>query len=462
MVGGAYAANTVGAIFGSLAFSLILVPGIGSQSSHGVLVVVPMVSALLLLAPFVFGGQPAAASEPASGRGGFSFATTVGLAVMVAVTGVLAMSIAPIPCGVAAYGRQMLVYPGLAPGIYEPEKVPVGPSGYDTYCLYMGEGLNGTVAVTQTTSGARQFHSAGKVQASSLAQDMRLQRLLGHISALLSKKTENVLVIACGAGVTAGSFVPYPEVKHITICDIEPLVPQKVTPMFERENHAVLKDPRTRVMLDDGRHFIRTTKEKFDVITSDPIDPWVKGCAALNTVEYYEMCKAHLNPGGVMSLWIPLYESDSETIKSVLATFFKVFPNGVLWSNDEGGRGYDAVLFGQVEGTHVNLDELQARLDAPEHAPVKRSLADVGFTDAVELLSTYAGRASDLQTWMADAQINTDANLRLQYLAGMAFNKYIGGALLDDIRKYYKFPVSVFEGGATERLKVVLDHNANQ
>ena len=59
------------------------------------------------------------------------------------------------------------------------------------------------------------------------------------------------------------------------------------------------------------RHFIRTTKEKFDVITSDPIDPWVKGCAALNTVEYYQMCKAHLNPGGVMSLWIPFYESNS-------------------------------------------------------------------------------------------------------------------------------------------------------
>ena len=306
----------------------------------------------------------------------------------------------------------------------------------------------------------RYFHSAGKVQASSNRNDMRLQRLLGHVSALLSKNNESVLVIACGAGVTAGSFVPYPGVQHITICDIEPLVPQKVTPMFEVENHAVLKDQRTTVVLDDGRHFVRTTKEKFDVITSDPIDPWVKGCAALNTVEYYEMCKAHLKPGGVMSLWIPLYESDSESIKSILATFFKVFPNGILWSNDVAGTGYDAVLFGQVEPIQVDVDELQARLDAPENSRVKQSLADVGFKSAVDVLSTYAGRAADLQEWMEGAEINTDANLRLQYLAGLAYNNYVAEQLLDDIRGHYKFPEKVFVGSTAERLKAVLDNNA--
>src|SRR5208337_729288 len=116
-------------------------------------------------------------------------------------------------------------------------------------------------------------------------------------------------------------------------------------------------NPRVAVVHDDGRHFLRTTKEKFDIITSDPIDPWVKGCAALNTVEYYEMCRSHLNPGGVMSLWIPFYESNPETIKSVLGTFFRVFPRGLIWSNDGGaGDRYDAVLFGQVAGTRIDLD----------------------------------------------------------------------------------------------------------
>ena len=136
------------------------------------------------------------------------------------------------------------------------------------------------------------------------------------------------------------------------------------------------------------------------------------------------MCKEHLNPGGVMSLWIPFYESNSDTIKSVLATFFKVFPNGIVWSNDENGSGYDAVLFGQVEPTVIDVDKWQERLDRPENAAVKESLEEVGFHDAVDLLATYAARAADLGEWMSTAQINTDRNLRLQYLAGMSLNNY--------------------------------------
>ena len=132
--------------------------------------------------------------------------------------------------------------------------------------------------------------------------------------------------------------------------------------------------------------------KNFDVITSDPIDPWVKGCAALNTVEYYQMCKAHLNPGGVMSLWIPFYESNSDRSRACMATFFKVFPNGMLWSNDNNGTGYDAVLFGRAEETRYDVDQWQERLDRPDYAKVKSSLEDVGFHSAVDLLATYAAR----------------------------------------------------------------------
>jgi spermidine synthase len=274
---------------------------------------------------------------------------------------------------------------------------------------------------------------------------------LGHLSALAHGNPESVLVVACGAGVTAGSFVVHPEVKRIVICDIEPLVPQRVAPMFAVENHNVVNDPRTQVVFDDGRHFIRTTKEKFDIITSDPIDPWVKGCAALNTVEYYEMCKQHLKPGGVMSLWIPLYESNSETLKSVLATFFKVFPNGILWSNDIQGEGYDAVLFGQADPGVFDLEAMQARLNRPDHARVKQSLQEAGFGSAISLLATYAGRAVDLQEWMSDAQINTDRNLRLQYLAGMWLNSYRGTEILNEVKQYYRFPDQLFVGPEPSR-----------
>ena len=88
----------------------------------------------------------------------------------------------------------------------------------------------------------------------------------------------------------------------------------------------MLSDPRTRVVYDDARHFVLTSKEKYDIITSDPIHPWVKGTATLYSKEYFELCKRHLNPGGLVTQWVPLYESDFRTIQSELATFFARVP----------------------------------------------------------------------------------------------------------------------------------------
>jgi spermidine synthase len=291
-------------------------------------------------------------------------------------------------------------------------------------------------------------------------------------------------VVACGAGITAGTFVLHPDVQRVVICDLEPLVPTVVTPMFGKENYHVVdgidrENPhevngkQVNVVYDDGRHFLHTTHEKFDIITSDPIDPWVKGCAALNTVEYYRMCRDHLNPGGSVCLWIPLYESNLDTAKSVIATFFQVFPQGIVWSNEREGHGYDAVLFGQVEPTVIDVDELQRRLDRPDHQLVKRSLHEVGFgeiktgTDGVEvvpeegidLLATYSGQGPLLKEWSQGAQINTDRNLRLQYLAGLWLNSSLGERILSSILEYYRFPDQTFVGSmeSIEALKQALD-----
>ena len=297
--------------------------------------------------------------------------------------------------------------------------------------------------------------------------------MLGHLPSLIHPNPESVLVVACGAGVTAGSFIPHPEVKRIVICDIEPLVPTVVTPMFgpenyhvvdgiARENPHIVDGKEVKVVYDDGRHFLRTTREKFDVITSDPIDPWVKGCAALSTVEYYQMCRDHLNPGGIVCLWFPLYESNLETTRSLIATFFKVFPHGILWSNDREGIGYDAILFGQVEPTVIDVDALQKRLDRPDHQLVKQSLQDVGFgegrdfglEEGVDLLSSFAGEASAMSSWTQGAQINTDRNLRLQYLAGMSLNSSLDPRVMAGIRACYRFPDKIFVG-SPERIGVL-------
>ena len=150
----------------------------------------------------------------------------------------------------------------------------------------------------------------------------------------------------------------------------------------------------------------------------------------------------------------------TNSTRMLLATFFKVFPNGIVWSNDENGSGYDAVLFGTVEPTVIDVDQWQERLDRPDNAGVRQSLEDVGFHSAVELLSTYAARAADLGAWMSDAQINTDRNLRLQYLAGLSLNNYAETSILNEITRTYRFPTNLFVGDSVrvrlleDRLKI--------
>ena len=255
-----------------------------------------------------------------------------------------------------------------------------------------------------------------------------------------------MVVIGCGAGVTAGAVSIDPIVDNETIVEIEPLVPEVVSTYFAEHNFDVVRNPKVHIQIDDGRHYVATSREKFDALTSDPLDPWVKGAAMLYTREFFESVKAHLNPGGVVTLFVQLYESNTDAVKSEIGTFFEAFPNGMVFGNTYNGVGYDLVLFGQVEPTKIDLDMIDARLKSPEYAKVAQSLREIGFNSAVDLFSTYAGNASDLQPWLKDAPINRDRNLRLQYLAGLGLNLYQSGPIYAEMLSYRTMPQNLFVG----------------
>jgi spermidine synthase len=417
LVGEVYAANTLGAIAGALGASILLIPWIGTQQTQRLLVALSAIAAVTMFALVSRGWRRAAVVLA-------SVAVAVGLV----------WTVSKVPWIAVAYGRRMAITDN--PGDL----------------LYMGEGMNSSIAVTEPEPGKRYFHVSGKVEASTESYDMRLQRMLGNLAALIQAKPRSVLVVGFGAGVTAGSFVPYAEIEKIVICELEKLIPPASTRFFAPENFNVLHDPRTKMVYDDARHFILTTPEKFDVITSDPIHPWVKGSSTLYSEEYFELCRRHLNPGGVVTQWVPLYESDPDTVKSEIATFFKVFPHGTIWANDIGGEGYDMVLLGQAEQTKINVDDLQQRLDRPEYTAVTNSLRSVGLPSATDLLATYAGSAFDLAPWLEHAEINQDLNLRLQYMAGMGLNHNNAPSIYQDMLAYRKYPDDLFQGSA-KRLK---------
>ena len=439
LVGRVYAANTVGAILGAIGSSLFLVAWVGTRHAQQLLIGLSTLAALLMFAPLLRPFRTQRWPDRELTKPAFRFAAVSLLLAAMSCVAWLAWTIPEIPWALVAYGRHV------------PSKSGEGN------VLFLGEGMNASVAVTELGSGVRNFHVSGKVEASSEPQDMRLQRMLGHLPALIHPRPRSVLIVGCGAGVTAGSFVLHPDIEKIVICEIEPLIPRAVAQFFSKENYGVVANPRVRVVYDDARHYILTTTEKFDIITSDPIHPWVKGAATLYTKEYFDLVRRHLNPGGLFTQWVPLYESDPGVVKSEVATFFDVFPNGTIWSNDQDGEGYDLVLLGQADGLKIDVDEFQNRMRRDPQ--VTQSLEEVGFKTVVSLLGTYAGQGHDLGPWLERAEINRDRNLRLQYLAGMGLNHDQAGFIYDDMLSYRRFPDELFVGSdqCKQMLRVLID-----
>lgn len=404
------ATNTVGALAGAILFTLIGIPKLGSHGAQQALVLLSGVTAAALLWH----------------QANQARARQLALAGVLAIVGLLIVP--EIPGRLIAYGRSVNSWDSIK------------------QFLYLGEGATASIAVTEGIAGAKQFHIAGKVEASDMDIDMRLERMLGHVPALLHPHPKSVLIVGVGAGVTAGSLSIHPEVERIVICDIEPLVPVSARAFFGKENHHVFDDPRVELVFDDAHHFLQTTDEKFDIITSDPIHPWVRGAATLYSLEYLTLAKQHLTPGGVVTQWIPLYETDLPSVKSEIGTFARVFPDTTLWNPDLLEEGYDLVALGRAEQTPINEAAIQARIDAAPR--LKKSLDEVVLRSANAILSTYAGRGTDLAPWLADAQINREKNLRLQYLAGLAANQDQRFTIFQSILNYRRYPADLFVASA--------------
>ncbi len=281
------------------------------------------------------------------------------------------------------------------------------------------EGHSSTVAVIdggheQYERGTRAIIVNGKIVATDNPPDMAHQLLLGHVPALLHPDPKSALIIGYGSGVTLGAVSTHHGIDDITLVEIEPAV-LEAGPLFRHINEDVLNNPKLNVVIQDGRNFVKTTNQKFDIITADPVHPWAAGSAYLYTTDYYAQASARLNDGGLMCQWVPLVALSEENIKSIVATFAENFKFVSVWSTYA-----DLVLVGSDSSIDLSMERLAERISEPD---VNRQLRWANFGDPMKFMSRLRVETSGVKIFSENAIINTDDNLYLEFSSPLSIGK---------------------------------------
>jgi spermidine synthase len=413
-VGRLYAANSGGAIAGSFAAGFILIPAVGLQRT-------------VLLAAWLYLAVAAALWWVAArGRSGawLGPALAAGLALVMYIA-VPSWNRLLMSSGVYHYGIQTERPLALA------ELGEQAGLGYEE--VFYREGLVSTVLVARELGvydwlGADSVPGMilvtnGKVDASSLA-DMPTQILSAHIPLLLHREPRSVLVIGLASGTTAGSALRH-DLESLDVVEIEPAVVE-ASRAFDFVNGRPLADPRTRLSVADGRTFLLLGEERFDVIISEPSNPWMSGASNLFTLEFFQIARERLAEGGIFVQWIQMYGLSPENLEVVLRTFRTVFPEAFVFNTIPYT---DLLLIGTVEPLRIDVEELEWRAGRPT---VREDLRRVGVEGAAQLLARGRLGPAQLAELVAAAPgpslLNTDDNAWIEFRAPLDLHQGTRGA----------------------------------
>lgn len=284
----------------------------------------------------------------------------------------------------------------------------------DPTLLYYKDGSGATVSVHRHPNDDQRFLKInGKTDASNV-DDMPTQLMLGHVPMLLHPESKKALVVGLGAGVTAGAIASHPGVARLDIVELLPEVVEAAR-HFEDVNGKVLSDPRTHLIIEDARSFLQLTDDKYDIIVSEPSNPWMAGVADVFTVEFYLHCRDRLPDNGLMVQWVHLAEFSDESFETVLATFGRVFSFISIWQT-EGG---DALLVGSTQPPETNLKATLAEFAKPS---VLASVKQAGIDHpSVLLLQEVVSWRNGVFISPPEARVHSDFNPVLEYTAQRDF-----------------------------------------
>ncbi len=379
-----YAANTLGAIAGALAAGFVLIPAVGLQHT--------IVGSSIAVAAAGF----AVAMAGVSGlRPRLAGATVAAAAIVTALL-------------LPAWNRDLVTsgaykYAPYLAGLDVESALTAGTT------LYYAEGAVGTVTVRRS-AGTTTLAIDGKIDASN-SGDMLTQKLLGHVPLLLHPAPDSVCIIGLGSGVTLEAAARHP-VGRIDVLEISPEVVE-ASAFFRAENRDVLRDPRVRLIVGDGRSHMMLSTRRYDVIISEPSNPWMAGMSALFTREFFASVRRRLAPGGLFCQWAHSYDMSAADLQSIIATFLREFPHATLWLVGEG----DVLLVGGAPP----IDPLLAGVATHWSRPgVAADLAQVSVRDPFSVISLVAAGETALRTAAGSAAIQSDDRMALEYSAPRA------------------------------------------
>ena len=389
-VGGIYAANTIGAVVGAFTATFVWIPSIGTQNTILLASAANVAIGVLFLLP---GLRALRWYWPALGLAGAACVAgaTVGLpawdpALMTAGSYLYADRYAPEEADSSDQIRQRMRWMRV---------------------LYNREDICGTVTVRDNDAGNRILAVGGKTDASRLG-DLPTQLLLGHAPLLLHPQPRSALVIGLASGITLAAAASH-DLERIDCVEISPAVVE-ASHYFDEDNGHVLSDPRVRLILGDGRNHVVLTDRTYDVIISEPSNPWMAGVADLFTIEYFQACRSRLNRGGLACVWLQAYQLEDPVFRSIIRTFSEVFPYTVVF---EASSRADYLLVGGAEPIRISLDEMVRRFNRPA---VAASLGRIDIHQPLDLLQQI------MMTWPFDditagAFVHTDDSVMLEFAA---------------------------------------------
>jgi len=316
-VGRVLLANTAGATVGPVLAAFVMLPLLGVASSTMVTVAVVLAGAAFMV------------SRPSRGVWRPALLAPAGLLVLLA----LALPGARIlPPSFIAFDREILDY---------------------------RESVEGTLSVAKDRGqgGAQYTFVNNSAVIGSSYDAVKVVKMVGHYPFLMGLEAREVLVVGFGIGVTTSAIASHASVESIECVELVPGL-RDAAVRYREFNHDVARDPRLHLIAGDGRHYLQRTDRTYDLISCDPTHP-ILGSGSLYTADYFRLCREHLNPGGMVSQYLPLHKLGDDEFLGLVRTFAEVFPHCTVWLGH-----FHAVLLGGTEPMQVDFTSWSERVEA--------------------------------------------------------------------------------------------------